>query len=214
VNTPRGALEARHVICAVPLARVAQFLGIDAGGLVWRGLRLVNLMLDAPAGLGSTWAYLAGSSGIVSRVQEPARRSPFMVPPGCGSLQLEIPASPGDGLWELDEHELARRAQTEIETRGIALSGRPLGAFATRLEHAYPVYGRQTRARVAALLARIAAVPNLDVCGRQGRFSYIFADRAMEDGIAAARRWLGVPSGVPQDGGGVPCPTEAASLAG
>jgi hypothetical protein len=65
------------------------------------------------------------------------------------------------------------------------------------------------RARASA--ARFA---NLELAGRQGRFSYVFADRAMEEGIAAARRILGLPEGLPDPSRETPCLCEAQSLLG
>jgi protoporphyrinogen oxidase len=210
VRTPAGDVEARHFVCTLPLDRISALLG-EPRALRWRGLRFVNVLLDGPADLGSTWAYLSDGAGRISRVQEPARRSPFMVPPGRGSLQLEVPCSPGDRLWDLDEAALFERTWPEVEAAGLRPRANVLGVFATRLGHAYPVLTATTRRECAAALARTGALANLSVIGRQGRFSYLFSDRAMEQGIAAARRILEVPENLP--GSEDPtCPTEAAAL--
>jgi protoporphyrinogen oxidase len=208
-----GALEveARAFVSTAPLAELARWLGVGAR-LRYRGLRFLNVLLDAPAELGSTWAYLSDGAGLVSRVQEPARRSPFMVPPGRGSLQLELPASPGDALARLDEAALFARAWPEVARAGLATPARVRGFFASEAPSAYPIFERDTRVEVERALALASALSNLELAGRQGRFSYVFADRAMEEGIAAARRWLGLPEGLPQGGGEVACLTEAESL--
>jgi hypothetical protein len=171
-------------------------------------------MLDRPARLGSTWVYLSGEAGRVTRVQDPERRSPFMVPPGRGSLQLEIPASAGEPLWEIDDATLMRRAWEEIGRAGVRPRAEVLGSFSTRQPCAYPVAELNTRGELARGIAAVHGARNLEVCGRQGRFSYIFSDRAMEEGIAAARRWLGIPTGLPAPEAAVRCPTEATSLLG
>jgi protoporphyrinogen oxidase len=210
VRTPAGDVEARNFISTLPLDRLCALLG-QPRALRWRGLRFVNVRLDAPAQLGSTWAYLSDGAGRVSRVQEPARRSPFMVPPGRGSLQLEVPCSPGDELWELEAQALFERTWPELEAAGLHPAARVRGAFATRLDRAYPVLTAITRRECAAALARSDALPNLQVVGRQGRFSYLFSDRAMEQGIAAARRILGVPEALPGPEDPT-CTTEAGAL--
>jgi protoporphyrinogen oxidase len=204
-------IEARGFVSTVPLPELAGWLGHDAR-LRFRGLRFVNVQLDAPAELGSTWAYLSDGAGAVSRVQEPARRSPFVVPPGRGSLQLEVPLSPGDALASASEAELFARTWPELARAGLATRGRVVGAFASDAPLAYPIFERDTRAQRERALAAAAVCENLALAGRQGRFSYVFADRAMEEGIAAARRWLGLPEGLPQGGGEVECLTEAESL--
>jgi protoporphyrinogen oxidase len=210
VRTDTAEIEAHAFVSTIPLDQLAACLDRPVE-LAWRGLRFANVLLDAPAELGSTWAYLSDARAPVSRVQEPARRSPFMVPPRRGSLQLEIPCSPGDTLWEADDAELFARSWPVLAACGIAPRARVCGHFSTRLAHAYPVLTQATRRACAGALAQAAQLDNLQVCGRQGRFSYLFADRAMEEGIAAARRILGVPPGLP-DHEDPHCPTEASSL--
>ena len=209
--TDAGEIEGRQFIATLPLPELARGLGVDVR-LCFRGLRFLNLMLDAPAQLGSTWAYLSDGDGIVSRVQEPARRSPYMVPPGRGSLQLELPASPGDAAWELGDEPLLERALAEIREAGVEPAGALRGVFSTRLPRAYPIFERSTRRDVARALGAAQSLANLDCCGRQGRFSYLFADRAMEQGIGAARRWLGLPAALPEDPEADRWTTEASSL--
>jgi hypothetical protein len=134
-----------------------------------------------------------------------------MVPPGRGSLQLEVPCSPDDALWQLDAPALFARTWVELEAAGVCPDARVLDVFSTRLERAYPVLTAATRRASASALTRAAELENLHVCGRQGRFSYLFSDRAMEEGIAAARRILDLPDGLPAQEDET-CPTEASSL--
>jgi protoporphyrinogen oxidase len=212
-RTAAGELEARTFVSTLPLAELARFLGVEVR-LRFRGLRFLNVMLDSPAELGSTWAYLSDGAGLVSRVQEPARRSPFMVPPGRGSLQLELPGSPGDPTLALDDDALFARAWPELARAGIAIRAGVTGCFSTRTPCAYPVFERTTRVEIARASGAAERRSNLELAGRQGRFSYVFADRAMEEGIAAARRIVGVAEGLPEPGREEPCLTEATSLLG
>jgi len=197
----------------MPLPELARSLEVDAK-LRFRGLRFLNLMLDAPAQLGSTWAYLSDGAGLISRVQEPARRSPFMVPPGRGSLQLELPGSPGEPGFELDDEALFSRAWPEVARAGLVIPSGVTGLFSTRAAYAYPVFDGATRAELGRARDAASRLSNLELAGRQGRFSYVFADRAMEEGIATARRILGVPEGLPDPSCEAPCLTEATSLLG
>jgi protoporphyrinogen oxidase len=212
-RTDAGDLEARAFVSTLPLPELAGFLGGETQ-LRFRGLRFLNVALDAPARLGSTWAYLSDGAGLVSRVQEPARRSPFMVPPGRGSLQLELPASPGEPAFELDDAALFALAWPEVARAGLAIPATVSGYFSTSAPHAYPVVDRAATADAERARASAARFANLELAGRQGRFSYVFADRAMEEGIAAARRILGLPEGLPDPSRETPCLCEAQSLLG
>jgi protoporphyrinogen oxidase len=205
-------IEARHFIATLPLPELVRGLG-GSSALRYRGLRFLNLRLDAPARLGSTWAYLSDGAGIVTRVQDPERRSPWMVPRGAGSLQLEIPTSPGDALWDLPDAALLARAWPELERAGVAPEVKRLDCASERLAHAYPIFDRAARGELERARAFVARFSNLVACGRQGGFAYVFSDRAMEQGIAAARRFLGVPEALPESGD-PSCPTEATSLLG
>ncbi len=212
-RTAAGDIEARAFVSTLPLPALAGFLGLETR-LRFRGLRFLNVMLDEPANLGSTWAYLSDGAGLVSRVQEPARRSPFMVPPGRGSLQLELPGSPGDEVFELSDDDLFARAWPEVARAGLVIPAGVTGSFTLRAACAYPVLERSTRTELVRAHEAASRVANLEIAGRQGRFSYVFADRAMEEGIAVARRIVGVPEGLPDPGREEPCPTEATSLLG
>ncbi len=207
-----GEIEARHFIATQPLPELVRGLG-GACALRFRGARFLNLRLDAPARLGSTWAYLSDGAGLVTRVQDPERRSPQMVPPGAGSLQLEIPASPGDAVWDLPDQDLLARAWPELERAGVAPQAKLVGCESERLAHAYPIFDRAARAELERARALVTRFSNLTACGRQGGFAYVFSDRAMEQGIAAARRILGVSDGLPRPGDPT-CLTEATSLLG
>jgi protoporphyrinogen oxidase len=213
VCTERGELEARAFVSTLPLPRLLGFLGTETP-LRFRGLRFLNVLLDAPANLGSTWAYLSDGGGLATRVQEPARRSPFMVPPGRGSLQLEIPAVPGDAVDALGDAELFERVARELRRAGLPLPDAVRGLFSTRQPCAYPIFELGAQAWVRDGLARAGELSNLTSCGRQGAFTYVFADRAMEQGIACARRLLGLPPGWAERAEEDRCVTEASSLHG
>lgn len=213
VSAGGAELTARSFISTLPLPVLLGLLG-HASRLRFRALRLLNLMLEEPLGLGSTWAYLSDGRGRVTRVQDPQRRSPWMVPPGRGSLQLEIPLSPDDPLRKLSAPELLDCVRGELEAVGLSLPRRLRDVFAVTLPCAYPVLDLGARAELERGLGQLASHRNLEVCGRQGRFSYIFSDRAMEEGSRAACRTLGIEPAPTPDREETECPLEAASLLG
>lgn len=201
LDTEEGSREVAcdAVISTVPLQSLAALLAPgsevlkrNAPLLRYRGLRFLNLCLAGQGPLlGATWAYLPEASFTMTRVQEPAARSPEMVPPGRSSLMLEVPADPGERLWTMPDSELLETLSGQLARMGIDVRGRIVGCFSSRAPAAYPAYRLGYCEARDALLALVAEAPNVWSAGRQGLFRYVFMDTAMEMGFAAAREWLG-----------------------
>ncbi len=158
-----------------------------ASRLRFRGLRFLNLCLRGEGVQAYTWVYVADGARRISRIQEPAKRSPFMVPPGMGSLMLEIPCEPGDALWSMPDDALLALGLAELDALGLGVRARVVSSFTVRVEAGYPVYHLSHEADRARVLDHLCGVPNLVVGGRQGLFRYVFLDRAMQMGDDAAR---------------------------
>lgn len=221
VSTPEGLREVtcQRMISTIPLPDLVAILDAPepvrraAGALRFRSLRFLNLLLDGPPLSSRTWVYVPDPDFFMTRVQFPANRSPENCPRGRTSIQLEIPCSEGDEVWTADESSLLERGLEEAERFGLDVRSRLLGSFSTRALHAYPIYRRGYLSARAAVLEWIDSVPGLATCGRQGRFDYIFFDRAMEHGLRAARSITGrdMPPERPSD---PLLPEEARSIAG
>ncbi len=158
-----------------------------ASRLRFRGLRFLNVCLRGEGVQAYTWVYVADGTRRISRIQEPAKRSPFMVPPGMGSLMLEIPCEPGDALWSMPDDALLEVGLAELDALGLGVRPRVVSSFTVRVEAGYPVYHLSHEADRARVLDHLCDVPNLVVGGRQGLFRYVFLDRAMQMGDDAAR---------------------------
>lgn len=189
-----GELECSAVVSTMPLPELAQMLGATgpdlaaaAAGLRYRGVRFLNLLLDMPDVSENTWIYVPHRDCLMTRIQEPKRRSPFMAPAGKTSLMLEIPGSPGDPVWEMSREELLERGLSELEMLGFDVRSRLLDAHVVSTAYAYPIYSLDYRTRRDHLLECVERYQNLISIGRQGLFRYIFTDTAMEMGTLAAR---------------------------
>ncbi|MFO0557400.1 MAG: FAD-dependent oxidoreductase [Polyangiales bacterium] len=196
-NTERWRLECGAVISTIPLAQCAKLVApdnteLDAhdAALTHRGLRFLNIMLDRPEPvLDATWMYIADPSLFMTRLQEPAERSPSMTPRGCASLMVEAPCDAGTHEFNEPDDSLLERALTALDRAGIPLRRRVRGAFSSFAPYAYPTYRVGYRRRRDALLAALDRAPNVWTAGRQGLFRYVFMDTAMEMGFAAAREF-------------------------
>lgn len=158
--------------------------------LRFRGLRFLNLCLRGEGVQAYTWVYVADGARRISRIQEPSKRSPEMVPPGMGSLMLEIPCEPGDSIWSMPDDALLSLGLAELDALGLSVRSRLVSSFTVRVEAGYPIYHLSHEADRARVLQHLCRVPNLVVGGRQGLFRYVFLDRAMQMGDDAARAIL------------------------
>ncbi|MFN0058650.1 MAG: FAD-dependent oxidoreductase [Planctomycetota bacterium] len=208
-----ASVEVDGVISTVPLAALRDTLtpkpAPQTADLPMRGLRFLNLAFQDPIALDATWLYQPDPRTFFTRLQVPAARSPELTPSGRGSLQLEIP---WDGVSAppplADEVALAR---TELRRAGIETSA-PLFAFRVNEPSAYPIYRNGARSQARTALAELGEIPHFISVGRQGQFSYIFLDRALADGVNAARRMLGLVIESIDEDRGARAPLEAASL--
>ncbi|MBW3622386.1 MAG: FAD-dependent oxidoreductase [Armatimonadetes bacterium] len=187
-----------HVVSTIPLPGLLRAIGrmtpeveTHAASLKHRGLRFMNLLLDLPDVSENTWMYVPDPQYLMTRIQEPRRRSPFMAPPGKTSLMLEIPCDPGTPVWEMPDEPLRDRCLDDLNALGIDVRDKVLGCFSTRAAHAYPIYHLGYAESVRRLLDEVDRIPNLFTAGRQGLFRYIFTDTAMEMGLLAARACMG-----------------------
>ncbi len=159
--------------------------------LRFRAIRLCNVMLDLPEVSPHTWMYVSEPRYLMSRIQEPRQRSPFVAPPGQTSLMLEIPCDVGDAIWSAPDGEIYQRCMDDLERLGFrGLRAATLGYFSTFVKEGYPIYHLDYRRDRERLLSYVSGVANLVSCGRQGAFRYVFMDTAMEMGLAAARAIL------------------------
>lgn len=154
--------------------------------LRFRSLRFMNILIDMQDISENTWMYIPDERYIMTRIQEPRRRSPFNAPEGKTSLMLEIPCNFGDGIWNAPERDIYTRCLDDLASMGIHIKGRVIDYFSTWAKNAYPVYSPDYKTHVNNVLDFIGRYENITTCGRQGIFKYMFMDQAMEMGITAA----------------------------
>lgn len=194
----RHELAADRLVVTVPLPAFCRMVdGVPAAvvraasRLRFRGLRFLNLMIDQERVSENTWIYVPEEKYTFFRIQEPPNWSSALAPPGKTSLSLEIAASPGDELWDLEESALVGRCLEDLAALGLEVRGEVLGHFSFHERHAYPIYDLDYRSNVQSLLAWIDSLDGVVACGRQGLFQYNNSDHAIKMGFEAARHTLG-----------------------
>ncbi len=168
-------------------AQLTRNIRHHASVLKFRAVRFLNILVDLPDISDNTWMYVSEGKYIMTRIQEPKRRSPFSAPEGKTSVMLEIPCNENDETWNCPDETLLKRCLADLKGLGIDIRDKVIDYFTTSVTHGYPVYSLDYSMHRQKLFDFLASYENLITCGRQGTFRYIFMDTAMEMGIAAAQ---------------------------
>ena len=188
-------IDCDWIISTIPITDL--LCNLDMGGecldvseavrsLRYRSLRFLNILLDKPEIGKNTWTYIPDGKYIMTRIQEPRKRSPHNAPSGKTSLILEIPCFYNDEIWNMPDALLFKRCIDDLLKLGIDVKGEVIDYFYTREKHAYPIYQLDYKLHLKKLLSSLDGITNIHISGRNGLFRYIFMDRAMEMGLEAA----------------------------
>lgn len=196
VNGKVEAIDCDFVISTIPLTDLVEGLcdtGVsglaqDIGSLKFRAVRFMNIMVDRQDISDKTWMYVSERKYLMTRIQEPKRRSRFSAPAGKTSVMLEIPCDVGDDIWGADDAVILDRCVADLFALGIDIKDEVTDHFSTYVTHGYPVYSLDYDRHRRRLIDLVHGFNNILTCGRQGTFRYIFMDTAMDMGITAARR--------------------------
>ena len=196
-GTGKRTVEADIFLSTIPVDGLRQMLGDAPVSLPYRSLRFLNIMLGVENFSPNTWMYVPEGDLIMTRIQEPRRRSEFSAPDGKSSVMLEIPCDYGDAIWNMPDDELLQRGLRDLKKLGFDISSKVLGCFTARARYAYPRFEIGYREKVNEIRRGLKKISNLSTLGRQGLFRYIFMDTAMLMG----RRWANAILEGGDDGG-------------
>jgi protoporphyrinogen oxidase len=184
-----------RLVSTLPLTVLVRLLGDvlptsvhrAAARLRFRHVRLIAVRLAATRCSPNASIYLPDPRLAVARVSEPKNRSAAMAPPDETLLCAEVPCSPADPLATLDDAALAARVIAELAGAGLLAPAAVRGWRHHLLPHAYPVGARDAADAAATVHDGVAAIANLDLLGRGGRFWYSH----LHDQLRAAKELLG-----------------------
>lgn len=188
-------IDCDYVISTIPLPDIINaFPGYltknilyHAEALKFRAVRFLNVLVDLPDISENTWMYVSEDKYVMTRIQEPKRRSPYNAPEGKTSIMLEIPCNENDEIWNCPKESLLKRCLADLGKLGIGIEGKVIDYFTTSITHGYPVYNLGYGTHRLEIFNFLDSYENLITCGRQGTFRYIFMDTAMQMGINAAQ---------------------------
>lgn len=199
--------NADHVWSTIPISIVARIVDppapdrvLDAArGIEYRAMILVYVTVGVDRFTEYDAHYFPGPDVSITRLSEPKVYADADEPRGRSVLCAELPCSPGDDAWAMDDREVAGLVARDLEHAGIPLPGPPLAVTTRRLRHAYPIYREGYERHFDALDRWAEGLPRFLTYGRQGLFAHdnthhaLYMARSaadcMEDGAFDHRRW-------------------------
>lgn len=157
-----------------------------ASCLRFRGMILVYLVLAKDRFTEFDAHYFPEAWLPISRLSEPKNYSGAAEPRGRTVLCAELPADPGETIWQMSDAELGRAVCGWLEEAGLAVREPVLRVVTRRLRCAYPVYRRGYEVHFARLDAWLSGFQNLVTFGRQGLFVHDNTHHALAMAYAAA----------------------------
>ncbi|MEO8606138.1 MAG: FAD-dependent oxidoreductase [bacterium] len=159
-----------------------------AESLRWRGIRLLQVVLDRPRCLDGETYYFPEERYVFGRISEPPLFSEALRgAPGTTALNIEVICSPGDALWSLDDDRFLDHVAQQAAELGLFVRGDVRAARSLRLPAVYPVYDRDYRARLDAVLTWLRGIDNLYSIGRGGLFLHANTDHSIHLGLRLAQ---------------------------
>lgn len=164
-----------------------------ANTLRYRDFLIVCLVVNRKEVMPDNWIYIHEPGVRVGRVQNFKNWSPFMVPDSSKTcLGMEYFVFENDDLWSSSDEQLIALAKCEIEQLGLVRSEEIEDGAVVRMLKAYPIYDSGWVQRVETIRSYLsAAMPNLQLVGRNGMHKYNNQDHSMMTALGAARNIMG-----------------------
>jgi protoporphyrinogen oxidase len=182
-----------YVLSTIPirnLSRLFQSAPDDvssaADELEYRSSLLVFLTVSRATNWPASMIYFSDPRIPFSRVSDSGQLSPTMVPTGTTMLCLEAPCRFDDAIWTRSSEALVADAVEILAATGLMSKESITGGFVERVSHSYPLFRAGFRDRLRLVENHVRRFPGLVTFGRQGGFTYINVDEALDAGFRAA----------------------------
>ena len=190
VSNGEETIECATLVSTIPVSSLIQALErvpteiVDAAKqLRYNSLCVVLLGTNRPDLNQHTAVYVPDPRSVYHRVCCNNCFSPWMSPPGCSSVSIEITCSEGDQVGRLDDAELIKRVVLDLERDGVLRPADIIERMVHRERYAYVVYDHGYAQR-AKLVADYMRSLEIHLAGRFAEYKYLNIDdcvsRAME----------------------------------
>jgi protoporphyrinogen oxidase len=173
-------VQADYVWSTIPITILARTLShgvprevLDAGSKIdYRSMLLVYIELDVDQFTEYDAHYFPAADIRITRLSEPKNYAALSAPRGRTTLCAELPCSPSDPWWTMDDAGLGRVVAEDLARAGIPLPRPPVRVHTRRLRQAYPIYTQGYEVPFGLLDKWVEQVPRLLSYGRQGLFAH------------------------------------------
>ena len=179
-NGESRAIEADYVWSTIPITILARAMegGVpqavtDASSAIeYRSMLLVYLELDVDQFTEYDAHYFPAADIRITRLSEPKNYAALAEPRGRTTLCAELPCSPDDPWWSMDDEALGRVVAEDLARAGLPLARPPVRVHSRRLRQAYPIYTKGYEVPFTTLDQWAESLPRLLSYGRQGLFAH------------------------------------------
>jgi protoporphyrinogen oxidase len=155
-------------------------------GLRYNSLTVVMLGARCRHPLPYTALYVPDPAIVFHRLSFPLNFTDEGAPPEHMAVAAEITTNPGDGVHELDDHQMSLRVINELDTMGIIHHNDVTFARCYRTKQAYVVRTFDYKKKLASALSYLNSLGIVSV-GRNAEFEYINMDEAIRRGHLVGR---------------------------
>lgn len=188
-----------HVVSTMPLTLMVRSLPnvptavIEATHqLHFRNTVLVYLLVDRSDLFPDQWLYVHSPELQMGRITNFRNWAPEICREQTGTiLAVEYWCNDEDPDWLASEQTLIERASREIVATGLVRAEEIRAGKVVRVPRCYPVYTRDYKTHLAAVVEFLKRYRNLWPIGRYGSFKYNNQDHSILMGILAAETILG-----------------------
>lgn len=186
-------LPTAHVLSTIPIKALTAALSPAAppevaaasDRIALRSLMLVYLVVPVPQFTEYDAHYFPEVEIPFTRLSEPKNYSVRGAPADRTVLCFEMPCSPDDAVWSMEDAALGDLCARGLAACGIPLPSAPTQVVVKRAKNAYPVYGTGYERDVDAVDAWLGTLEGLTFFGRQGLFAHDNTHHALRMAYAA-----------------------------
>lgn len=191
------AAQADHVISSIPLPELIKTI-VDAPRdvveaaerLACSELVIVNVAVNRPNIIDAHWTYFYDDDVCFTRISTPHMQSPNNVPPGAGSLQVELYFSKKYRPMDGEPDDYIAPALRDLRRVGLLRDDdRILLANTFYVPYANVIFDLDRTKALATVHGYLQDI-GIAWCGRYGDWAYIWTDEAFLSGEAAAQKVL------------------------
>ncbi len=182
-------IRVQNLVWTGPLVALTNMLGIPDPGLSYLSTLFYNIELSRPVRHDYQWIYYGGDE-VFSRISIPAAFATDMVPPGKGSLCVEVTCMEGDDRWRAPERLTQAIVADLVRTRTIERAEDVGQVHIEPVRNTYPIYRLDYLRRLTATFKHLERYRNLLLAGRSARFWYNNMDHSIGQGLTMSDKIL------------------------